>query len=308
MASSWNKGTLVGQTDQPVKTNVIREKQPSQEGGKSFLETVLDEAASALATGGSYVADVAESAYDLLPESEDIVEDIKTTAQAITEGTQAVAKSTSQKVQQGWNLGTSTPAKLLIKDIIKNNPYVLGNVPASIAISSATNKQVTEENFTEEEVDYLRELAKKYGTGLLKKEMYDDKELRVGGVRGKEGALPTDLTVAESLYNSLGDTTIKKDPETGEYYVEDVYDWNIYTDYTVGGTDPKTGLPKGKVYTTEEFESQLNPMEEVLKTINSDASLFQIVHNLAFIFGSRDYKDEARNTGSKIRIKLGKLD
>jgi hypothetical protein len=308
MASSWNKGTLVGQTDQPVKTNVIRQKQPSQEEGKSFLETVLDEAASALATGGSYVADVAESAYDLLPESEDIVEDIKTTAQAITEGTQAVAKSTSQKVQQGWNLGTSTPAKLLIKDIIKNNPYVLGNVPASIAISSATNKQVTEENFTEEEVDYLRELAKKYGTGLLKKEMYDDKELRVGNVRGKEGALPTDLTVAESLYNSLGDTTIKKDPETGEYYVEDVYDWNIYTDYTVGGTDPKTGLPKGKVYTTEEFESQLNPMEEVLKTINSDASLFQIVHNLAFIFGSRDYKDEAKNTGSKIRIKLGKLD
>ena len=74
MASSWNKGTLVGQTDQPVKTNVIREKQPSQEEGKSFLETVLDEAASALATGGSYVADVAESAYDLLPESEDIIE------------------------------------------------------------------------------------------------------------------------------------------------------------------------------------------------------------------------------------------
>lgn len=321
MASSWNKGTLVEQADSAVDVAIASASRAVQEG-KSLFQSVVDEAADKLAQGAEVVADTkdpltaiqdtaqaaGEFVYELLPEREDVMEDIKTTSQAITEGVQSAAENTGRRIQQGWNLGTSTPSKLLIKDIVKNNPFALGNVPAAIAISSAANKQVTEENFTEEELDYLRQLAKKYGTGLLQKDMYDDEELRVGGVRGKEGALPTDLTVAESLYNSLGDTTIKKDPETGEYYVEDVYDWNIYTDYTVGGTDPKTGLPKGKVYTTEEFESQLDPIEEILKTINSDASIFQIVHNLAFIFGSRDYKDEAKNTGSKMRIKLGKLD
>lgn len=325
MASSWNKGTLAEQADSAVDAAIASASRAVQEG-KSLFQSVVDEAAVKLAQGAEATAgvlsevsppstdpltaiqDTAQAAgefvYDLLPEREDVVSDIKTTAQAITEGTQAVG----EKIQQGWNLGTSTPAKLLVTDILKNNPLAFGGAPTAVTIMSVTNKPITEDNFTEEELEHLRELARKYGTGLLVKDQYDDVELRVGGVRGKEGALPTDLTVAEALYNSLGDTTIKKDPETGEYYVEDVYDWNIYTDYTVGGTDPDTGLPKGKVYTTEEFESQLDPMEEIAKTWASDASIFQKVHNFAFIFGSRDYKDESKNTGLKMRINLGKLD
>jgi hypothetical protein len=332
MASSWNKGTLAEQADSAIDAAVASASRAVQEG-KSLFQSVVDEAADKLAQGAeatvgvlsevsppstdplTAIQDTAQAAgefvYDLLPEREDVVEDIKTTAQVITEGTQAAAEGAVQKIKQGWNLGTSTPAQLLVTDILKNNlgePLVAGGFPPAIAIMSVTNKPITEKNFTKEELEHLRELARKYGTGLLQKDQYDDVELRVGGVRGKEGALPTDLTVAEALYNSLGDTTIKKDPETGEYYVEDVYDWNIYTDYTVGGTDPDTGLPRGKVYTTEQFENQLDPMEEIAKTFASDASIFQKVHNLAFIFGSRDYKDESKNTGLKMRISLGKLD
>ena len=336
MASSWNKGTLIKEADAAVDLAVASASKAVQEG-KSLFQSVVEEASEKLSQGAEVVADVVSEApavvgdavedttdpltaiqdtaqaagqfvYDLLPEREDIMDDIRTTSQAITEGTQAAAGNTVQRAQQFWNLGTSTPTKLLLTDLLKNNPLAIGGTPPAMAIMSATNRPITEDNFTSEEIEHLRELAKKYGTGLLKKDQYDDVELRVGGVRGKEGALPTDLTVAEALYNSLGDTTIKKDSETGEYYVEDVYDWNIYTDYTVGGTDPKTGLPKGKVYSTEQFESQLDPIEEIIKTVNSDASLFQIVHNLAFIFGSRDYQDESKNTGLKMRINLGKLD
>ena len=74
------------------------------------------------------------------------------------------------------------------------------------------------------------------------------------------------------------------------------------------GIDPDTGRPKGKVYTTEEFEAKFDKMEALFATWNSDASEFEKVHNTAFLFGSRDYQDSSKDTGVKIRINLGKLD
>ena len=150
-----------------------------------------------------------------------------------------------------------------------------------------------------------------HGAGLVEKKMY--KGVTFGDVRGGnvEKLSDVELSLADRVYNSLGNFTISKDEKTGEYYVDDVYDWNIYTDYTdeSAGIDPDTGRPKGKVYTTEQFEAKFpNKMEALLSTWNSGASQFEKIHNTAFLFGSRDYQDSSKDTGVKIRINLGKLD
>ena len=154
-------------------------------------------------------------------------------------------------------------------------------------------------------------MLKQYGAGPVTKDMY--KGVTFGDVRGGnvEKLSDVELSLADRVYNSLGNFTITKDEKTGEYFIDDVYDWNIYTDYTdeSAGIDPDTGRPKGKVYTTEQFEAKFpNKMEALLATWNSGASQFEKIHNTAFLFGSRDYKDNTKDTGVKIRINLGKLD
>ena len=46
----------------------------------------------------------------------------------------------------------------------------------------------------------------------------------------------------------------------------------------------------------------------VWETISSDATNFQKIHNLAFLMGSRDYKDNKKDVGRKVKINIGNPD
>ena len=303
MPSSWNTGTRL-------------EKAVSQ--GQSFFDTVINNASQAMASGAEAVADAAETAYELIPEADTIKESIKSQIDRIPEpniptfNMGAVGETVSNlnkqvtetkeaqnaKIKKYAELASTTAAKLLLQDFrlfdFQKKKYT-----------------ITEKDFKEDEIQFLKAMLKQYGAGPVTKDMY--KGVTFGDVRGGnvEKLSDVELSLADRVYNSLGSFTITKDEKTGEYFIDDVYDWNIYTDYTdeSAGVDPDTGRPRGKVYTTEQFEAKFpNKMEALLATWNSGASQFEKIHNTAFLFGSRDYKDNTKDTGVKIRINLGKLD
>ncbi len=314
MASSWNKGTLVEQADSAVDVAIASASKAVQEG-KSLFQSVVDEAADKLAQGAEAISEVPEIVGEAVSDVEIVSPELREALQARPRPTGIAEVNVPDipdplgAIQQGvlelgqtaktlWNLGTSTPAKLLKEDVLLFD-FV------------KENSVINESSFEDDEIEFLKELARKKGTGRVTKADYGS--LRDTSVRGAAEAdvLTTgSLSAADRVYNSLSEFMIRKDPETGEYFAEDTYDWNLYVDYNdpAGGIDKKTGRPRGVVYTTEEFEEKFNPMEELFKTINSDASEFEKAHNLAFLLGSRDYVDNSKDTGRKVRINLGKLD
>jgi hypothetical protein len=303
MASSWNKGTLVEQADSAVDVAIASASRAVQEG-KSLFQSVVDEAADKLAQGAEAIQGIEivspelEEALQARPRPTGIAEvnvpDIPDPLGFMQEGVEDLG----QLAMTLWNLGTSTPAKLLKEDLL-------------LFDSVKEQSTITENAFKPEEIEYLREIVRRKGTGSLNKEDYG--KIKVGSsVRGatEKGELSSgSLSLPEILYNSIGGAKITKDSTTGEYFVEDVYDWNLYVDYedTSGGIDPKTGRNRGVVYTTEAFEEKFNPMEELFKTLSSDASKYEKAHNIAFLLGSRQYKDSSKNTGRKVKINLGVL-
>lgn len=314
MPSSWNKGTLI----ETAVDAAVESASKAVSQGPSFFDTVVNNASQAMASGAEAVADAAEGAYELLPEADTIKESVSSMVSKIPEPNiptfnmgavgetvsnlnqqgEEFAKSQKRKIDKYAELSTTTAAKLLLQDF-------------RLFDFQKKNYTITEKDFKEDEIQFIKAMAKQYGVGSIKKDMY--KGVTFGDVRGGnvEKLSDVELSLADRVYNSLGDFTISKDEKTGEYFVDDVYDWNIYTDYTdlSTGIDPDTGRPRGKVYTTEEFEAKFpNKMEALLATWNSDASEFEKIHNTAFLFGSRDYKDNTKDTGVKIRINLGKLD
>lgn len=314
MASSWNKGTLVDQADSAVDMAISSASKAVQEG-KSLFQSVVDEAADKLAQGAGAISEVPEIVGEAVSDVAIVSPELREALQARPRPTgiaevnvpdipdplgaiQQGALDLGQTAKTLWNLGTSTPANLLKEDVLLFD-FV------------KENSVINESSFEDDEIEFLKELARKKGTGRVTKADYGS--LRDTSVRGAaEGDVLTtgSLSAADRVYNSLSEFMIRKDPETGEYFAEDTYDWNLYVDYNdpAGGIDKKTGRPRGVVYTTEEFEEKFNPMEELFKTINSDASEFEKAHNLAFLLGSRDYVDNSKDTGRKVRINLGKLD
>ena len=96
MASSWNKGTLVDEADAAVDIAVASASKAVQEG-KSLFQSVVEDAAEKLAQGAEVVADTrdpltaiqdtaqaaGEFVYDLLPESDDVMDAAAATVETV---------------------------------------------------------------------------------------------------------------------------------------------------------------------------------------------------------------------------------
>lgn len=192
---------------------------------------------------------------------------------------------------------TSTPAKILLQDLL------IPDVAKGFFTIDETYLQA-------DELEGLKQIVRKKGVGRLTKADYGT--VTIGDVRGgnKKNVLTGGLTLGDKLFNTFSEANIIKDEETGEYFLIDQYDWNVYVDYTDTKINPKTGRPEGKVYKTEEFEESLSTGKEFWKTVTSEASVFEKAHNIAFLFGSRDYEgtDNPKDTGRQVRINLGRLD
>ena len=200
------------------------------------------------------------------------------------------------KLRQYYNLVTSTPAKLLMQDIMGLDKNIwLGQKTLDASVFSA------------EELDFFRERYKKHGLGLLSKaEQIEDKEDALQVRTGKDTSA-LGLDAASTAYYSVGDTTLKLN-DAGEVILEDTYDYNFYTDY--GATPDKDG--KYPVIKTEAFEENYGTakgMKDTLKAWKEGRIGFMsAAHNIGFLLGSREYKDASKNTGAPFYVNLGKPD
>lgn len=256
----------------------------------SLFSRVVNDAASKLASGADAVVD---SVYELLPDREDVVSDIGSTSKAILEG----ADLTKDYVKAL----TSTPILTMIDDIVVPN----------------RGGKITERDFKSESVNLLREMAlskglRKGGSVTIKYDDYNDygagmsarltsgSNEDVGGLVSKLA----DISPADELKMTLGEATISMDEE-GNIVATDQYDFNNWIHFGKG-TDSKGRYPS---LSTEEFEaSDISILEAVLDTVQNAPSDYQMVRNLAFLFGSRDYKDDTKDTGRKVEMNLGKLE
>ena len=286
------EGSAIGK----VATPIFNAANDLADGAGNLWQSVVDGAADRLASGKEAIVAAKDDVFDFDAEQEEEPTPVAAPTPTSDTETEESGGSILGKIGNAVSTATSTPAKALLQDIL------IPDVAKGFFI-------IDEGYLQEDEIETLREIARKKGVGRIVKKDYGD--ITIGDVRGgnKKSVVTGGLTMADRLFNTLGEANVFKDEETGEYYIEDQYDWNVYVDYTDKKINPKTGRPEGKVYKTEEFEEALSTGKEFWKTVTSDASIFEKAHNIAFLMGSRDYEgtDNDKDVGRKVRINLGKL-
>lgn len=298
MPSSWNKGVLVDNVT-PVGsvTSKALAKVNKENQGVSLFQTVVDKAADALASGASYVTDVAESTYDLLPEVDQVVENIPSPTSFYRD----ISQKGFENSLEMFKVLKSTPVATMLDDIF---------IPSM-------GRKITEKNFSPESIQILRRMAldNNLKSGDKMKINYEDfnkygAELSARFVSGTNENTQSikeklvNLKPADEVKMTLGEAMLEVDSE-GNIKVIDQYDFNDWAWYGKGKQ------PNGKYLTlsAEEFEEsdQITFTEALMDTIHNSPSDYQMVRNLAFLFGSRDYQDDTRDTGRKVEINLGNI-
>ena len=167
---------------------------------------------------------------------------------------------------------------------------------------------ITEDSIESDELTFLRQMYLQHGLGKISVEDY-------GGVGFNIVADPMadekmfGMSAASRMQSTTGTSMFIRD-ENGDVILDDQYDQNLYVNYKML-QDPSIKKSKA-VYETERFEKEYAGMSgftrAVWETISSDATNFQKIHNLAFLMGSRDYKDNKKDVGRKVRINIGNPD
>ena len=207
----------------------------------------------------------------------------------IAEGTIDLAK----KINTMGGLAFSTPGRLLIGDIVQPD-FFKKNVIT-----------INESYLADDEMGVLQDFVKKHGTGKINYSDY--KGAGSVDVRGENSPTLSDmsgLSAVERLQKSFGESMIKV--IDGDYYLIDQYDFNVFVDYS-----DTNSSGKGKVYNAEAYDKKfggLGVADALSSTMGSDRTLFDKLHNLAFIMGSRDYEGTNRDVGRQVRIKIGPVD
>jgi len=201
------------------------------------------------------------------------------------------------------DLATSTPAKLLIKNIMGlDRNMIMGNKPIPI----------TETSFKKDELQHFRSMWNTYGEGQLTRgQQIDNAKNVMNVITGKDEA-PYNLPASINAYYSVGDTYLYQD-KNGDVILKDIYDYNFYTDYSAEPIINKdTGEKEYPRIPTEEFESDelgYSTTKGVKDTLQAYATgkigFMSAAHNLGFLLGSRDYQDPDKDEGTPILVNLG---
>ncbi len=187
----------------------------------------------------------------------------------------------------------STPAKLLIRNVLGLDTNVWSG-----------KKTIDETYFTEDELEHFRQMWNKHGEGLITRGQQIDTAKDILQIRsGKDGS-PLGLPPNIRAYYSVGDTFLTQ-RDNGDVIVKDVYDYNLYTDYS-GKPDKKGRYP---ILETEDFEEKYSTAKGLVDTAKAyqqgKIGFMSAMHNLGFLLGSRDYKDSSKDEGTPILINLG---
>lgn len=249
-------------------------------------------------TGGNYTK--------ILDFGSDLLEKGTSAAMAVGESVGKgldFVQDVGEKAYEGVQVASSTPVRTMLEDIF---------VPKFIT------GDITENNFSPEAMDVLRKAAldKNLKPGkpvALTYEDYNKYGAKISAAFfGSNVADDTaslkeklkNITPADELKMTLGEILVSVD-EDGNITAQDQYDFNSWTHFGKG-QDKSGRYPN---LSAEEFEnSGISFMEAVADTVKNAPSDYQMIRNLAFLFGSRDYEGTERDTGRKVVLNLGKND
>lgn len=199
---------------------------------------------------------------------------------------------------QGSDIGkvidliTSTPAKAAMTDVALSSIPFFGDFIKS-------KHTLTEDAFEEDELALAVETYKRVGAGVV---TYADwnKTQHFGESDGTGlfKLIPSmlDMNPASRMASTIGAGKFEVEPN-GDVILVDQYDMNIFKD------------KDGRVLTTEEFEKEFSGvagLARAWKTVfERDDTVFDKIHQIQFLIGSRDYEDDTKDTARKVRINLG---
>ena len=286
-----------------AKTIVSKEPKVIKRGVIDVVEDFSEGFSTAAEMASDYVAVAAGKAYEALPEMDDVLETASSIGSSVKDAVRTKKTSFGKNVEGAMQFGkalTSTPVATMLDDIFLPN---LG-------------RTITEKDFSPEATEILRRMAldnnlkagqsmdisytdfNKYGANLSAR-MTSGTNENVGGIVGKLA----DIKPADEVKMTLGEAKITVDDD-GNIQVIDQYDFNSWVNYGEG-PDAKG---KYKELKSEEFEgSGISLFEAIKDTVENAPSHYQMARNLAFLFGSRDYEDDSKDTGRQVLINLGKL-
>lgn len=215
----------------------------------------------------------------------------------VQEGVQKVG----EKALEGFKILKSTPVATMLDDIF---------VPAM-------GRKITEDNFSPEANQILKQIAidnnlkagdtfdidyndfNKYGAKISARFISGTNE-DAEDIKQKL----INLSPADEVKMTLGEAKITVDAD-GNIKIIDQYDFNNWAYYGKG----VQANGKYLELSSDEFEkSDISFTEALMDTIQNSPSDYQMVRNLAFLFGSRDYEDDTRDTGRKVEINLGNIE
>lgn len=225
---------------------------------------------------------------------------VETVGGAVSSGVDKM-QQLGEKALEGVQIASSTPVRTMLSDVF---------------VPSFLKGDIDESNFSPESVDILKQaaIAKGIKPGQRIKLGYEDynkfgAELSARFVSGQNEDAQTlkeklkNLKPADEVKMTLGEVMVEADAD-GNLVAVDQYDFNNWAFYGKG--KQKDG--KYLSYSADEFEkSGLTFFEALNDTIKNSPSDYQMVRNLAFLFGSRDYEGTERDTGRQVRLQLGKL-
>lgn len=205
MASPWNLAAKKAEeTTSSVSDAVSNTAAQVVEAGTSLWQSVVDEAADALASGKEAVVDVAEDVFEALPEMEDVVETVETVGTSVQGAMDSVNELGSDIVSGGF--GTSE-FRLFLKNLFK---------PSGTVTESALNSK---------DIETLRRIvanAKAAGRSYVKYK--EDLGVDEGNVL-KEGMLEGLFNPELRMARTTGVFNFEEDEE-GNTIISNTYDFN----------------------------------------------------------------------------------
>ena len=291
-----SSGTITDTSQEEISV-VISTKGEVFNADGELMDATVDDDGSVLNGLGEIIGEYAKTAASVAVGGATVVAGgIALATIAAYQGVKGIAEVTvdlAKKINTMGGLALSTPGRLLIGDIVQPD-FFKKNVIT-----------INENYLADDEMGVLQDFVKKHGTGKINYSDY--KGAGSVDVRGKNSPTLSDmsgLSAVERLQKSFGESMIKV--IDGDYYLIDQYDFNVFVDYS-----DTNSSGKGKVYNAEAYDKKfggLGVADALSLTMGSDRTLFDKLHNLAFIMGSRDYEGTNRDVGRQVRIKIGPVD
>jgi len=198
MPSSWNTGTLV----ETAVDAAVESASKAVSQGPSFFDTVINNASQAMASGAEVVADAAETAYELIPEADQLKESVSSQVAKIPE---VNVSAPSFSMPSLGNFGTSE-FRFFFSNLFQ------------------TGSKLTEKDFNEADIRTLTDVVKRAKSEGLTSVDYDyfgtsEEEVLKGGVFA--GLFDPKLRMARTT----GGFTFYEN-EKGETIISNTYNFN----------------------------------------------------------------------------------